>query len=222
MRRKWIKVYVDQCLRGTMTEELEPAERWVWFGLLLLAGDSPIEGKIAISPNIGFEDHQLAELLHVDLKLFKKAKNKCIEFDKIRILPNNILEITNWKKYQSEYRRQKPYRQEKEEESPGLSKEERLENGDRRGEIGEQKVTPGYNEKLQQKVTKEEELPPIPKTASFEKIREFERIRNELKRLENMKNNEQERHYHNLTEEKIQEKIEGYIELYLKELRAYQ
>jgi hypothetical protein len=205
-----------------MTQELEPAERWVWFGLLLLAGDSPVEGKIAISTDIGFEDHQLAELLHVDLKLFKKAKSKCLEFDKIRVLPTNVLEITNWKKYQSEYRRQKPYRQEKEEKSPEPSKEERLENGDRRGEIGEQKVTPGYNEKLQQKVTKEEELPPIPQRASFEKIKEFERIRSELKRLEEIRKDERKMHYYNFTEEKIKEKIEGLIETYLRELRAYQ
>ena len=40
MRRTWIKLFVDQTLRGTCFTELEPDERFVWFGFLLLAGDN--------------------------------------------------------------------------------------------------------------------------------------------------------------------------------------
>ena len=45
-RRKWIKLYSYQTLYGTLFSEMEdPAERFVWFGFLLLAGDSPSRGR---------------------------------------------------------------------------------------------------------------------------------------------------------------------------------
>ena len=111
MRRNWIKLYVDQCLRGSMMTELEPAERFVWFGFLLLAGDSSFEGKICITETVGYTDEQLASMLKVDLQLLKTAKRKMVKFEKIAVREGNILEILNWKKYQSEYERQRPYRE---------------------------------------------------------------------------------------------------------------
>jgi hypothetical protein len=228
MRRTWIKLFCDRTLHGTCFEELEPDERFVWFGYLLLAGDSPVDGKICVTENSGYTDSQIAELLKVPVELHKRTKRKCIKFEKIKVLENNIIEIINWRTYQSEYCRQKKYRDKKKEESSIASlKEEEKENieergGEERREKREEIVTPSDNPKLQPKVTKEEELPPIPKMATFEKIGEFEQIRKEIKRLEEIRGDERLRHYHNLTEEKIEEKIEGFIELYMKELRAYQ
>ena len=113
MRRNWIKIYVDQCLRGTMMDEMQdPAERFVWFGVLLLAGDSAYEGKISLTEDMGYSDEQLGSMLKCDPQLIKRAKKKMVKFDKIKILKNNIIQIVNWKKYQSEYQRQKPYRSE--------------------------------------------------------------------------------------------------------------
>lgn len=113
MRRNWIKLYVDQCLRGTMMDEMkDPAERFLWFAFLLLAGDSPYEGKIALTEDIGYSDEQLGSMLKCDSALIKRAKKVMVKYDKIRILENNIIQIVNWKKYQSEYQRQKPYRSE--------------------------------------------------------------------------------------------------------------
>ena len=113
MRRNWIKIYIDQCLRGTMMDEMkDPAERFVWFGFLLLAGDSAYEGRIALTEDMGYSDEQLGAMLKCDASLIKKAKKKMIKFKKIEILKNNIIQILNWSKYQSEYQRQKPYRSE--------------------------------------------------------------------------------------------------------------
>jgi hypothetical protein len=111
MRRNWIKLYVDQVLRGSMFNELEPDERFVWFGFLCLGGDSPIEGKICVSEKFGYTDEQLADLLKVSTDLIKKAKRKFIKYDKIVLEENNIVTICNWKKYQSEYDRQRVYRE---------------------------------------------------------------------------------------------------------------
>ena len=110
MRRNWIKLYVDQCLRGSMMTELDPAERFVWFGFLLLAGDSSFEGRICITETVGYTDEQLASMLKVDVQLLRTAKRKMVKFEKIAVHEGNVIEILNWKKYQSEYDRQRPYR----------------------------------------------------------------------------------------------------------------
>ena len=112
MRRTWIKLYTDQVLRGTMFTELEdPAERFVWIGFLLLAGDSAFDGRISITENLGYTDDQIAGLLKLDdVSLIRKSKRKMVKFDKIRVGDNNVIEIVNWAKYQSEYGRQKKYR----------------------------------------------------------------------------------------------------------------
>jgi len=115
MRRNWVKIYVDQCLRGTMMEELEPGERWVWIGFLLLAGDSPWEdGTISITKNVGYTDEQLADLLKVPASTIKSAKKSMINHDKIEVYKSGIIRILKWHQYQSEYSRLKRYRTAKE------------------------------------------------------------------------------------------------------------
>lgn len=110
MRRNWIKLYVDQCLRGTMMKELPYNERWLWFGILLLAGDSPFEGKICITENIGYTDEQIAELLETPVDVYKSAKEKMLKHNKIKVDENNVILIVNWTRYQSEYSRLRVYK----------------------------------------------------------------------------------------------------------------
>jgi len=114
MRRTWIKLFVDQILRGTLFSEMEdPAERFVWFGFLLLAGDSPFEGKIAVTDAVGYTNAQLASMLKCKVKTVEDAKAKMLRHSKIEVLPNNVIKIMNWKRYQSEYERKKVYRSRK-------------------------------------------------------------------------------------------------------------
>jgi len=93
-----------------MMEELNEQERWAWIGFLLLCGDSAFEGTIAITETLGYTDGQLASLIDLPLDVLKIAKKKMVVHDKIRVGENNVIEIVNWNKYQSEYSRQKPYR----------------------------------------------------------------------------------------------------------------
>jgi len=112
LRRNWIKLYVDQVLRGTCFEELIPDERFIWFGFLLLAGDNAMEGKICVTEEMGFSKEQLASLLKCDTELIKRSIKKMIRYEKIKINKNNVIQILNWQKYQSEYQRQRDYREE--------------------------------------------------------------------------------------------------------------
>jgi hypothetical protein len=98
-------------MRGSTTKELLPDERWVFIGLLCLAGDSPFDGFIAIAPGLGYSDSQLAKLTVVDDALWKRAKKRLLKSEKIKVLEHNVIKIINWKIYQSEYQRQKPYRE---------------------------------------------------------------------------------------------------------------
>ncbi|MGD9276327.1 MAG: phage replisome organizer N-terminal domain-containing protein [Candidatus Pacearchaeota archaeon] len=110
MRRNWIKLYVDQTLRGSCFDELLPDERFVWFGFLLLAGDNACEGKISITEEMGYTNNQLSVLLKCKKSLIERSIGKMIAVNKIKIGKNNVIKIVNWQKYQSEYQRQKPYR----------------------------------------------------------------------------------------------------------------
>jgi len=109
-----------------MDEMKDPAERFVWFGFLLLAGDSPFDGKIALTENIGYSNIQLAGLLKCDREIIKKAKRKMVKYGKIEMYPNQIIQICNWHKYQSEYKRQVPYRGRLQDEVTDKSDNERL------------------------------------------------------------------------------------------------
>jgi len=94
-----------------MFKELNEAERFVWIGFLLLAGDSPYPGKICITKDMGYTWEQLASLLNTNTDLIGKTIDKLVQYDKIGVHLNGKIEIMNWKKYQSEYQRQKPYRE---------------------------------------------------------------------------------------------------------------
>lgn len=108
MRRTWIKLYVNQTLRESTFKELSPDERFVWFGFLLLAADSPTDGgQIALGDDVGYTDSQLASILKCEVSLIVKAKKKLKTFEKIRVHKNGIIEIVNWKKYQSELKPKK-------------------------------------------------------------------------------------------------------------------
>ena len=133
MKRTWIKIYVDQCLRGTMMEELQPAQRWIWIGFLLLAGDSNMEGMIYKRKDtkgkpIGYSRAMLAELLDVIPIDLASAMKKMVDYGKISVDKNGVIRILNWNKYQSEYARQKGYRKKcNKSYSPELDKDKELE-----------------------------------------------------------------------------------------------
>jgi len=101
LRKRWIKLWTQETLHGTTFTELEPAQRAVWFGELLMAGDSPEPGKICVTKDIGFTPDQRAAVLHVSVELLEETEVLLIQHNKITKNGNNIIEIVNWDVYQT-------------------------------------------------------------------------------------------------------------------------
>jgi hypothetical protein len=111
-RRTWLKLWTESWLRGTLREETA-AVRGIFADVLALAGDSAYGdyGIIKLAKSAGLTDMQIAEILNIEPKEWLHAKKRLEETNRISIDRNNCISIINWKKYQSEYQRQKQYRQ---------------------------------------------------------------------------------------------------------------
>lgn len=125
--RTWIKIFVSKWIEGTLRQET-PEVRGIWIDLLALvgAGQYGDGGELKITNGMGLMDEQISSVLRTDLEAWKRAKKRLIETHRIELGPANIIRIVNWKKYQSEYQRQKPYRHsvtksDKEELLPGVT-----------------------------------------------------------------------------------------------------
>lgn len=110
-RRTWIKIYSEKWLRGSIRQET-PGVRGIWIDILTLAADSAYgdEGVISLAPGCGLNDEQIASMLNVPLEIWAKIKRRLIKTGRITVNGPNEIKVINWKKYQSEYARQKPYR----------------------------------------------------------------------------------------------------------------
>ncbi len=110
--RTWVKVYCDKWLDGSLRDE-SPEIRGVWIDLLVLAGAGRYgdSGEVKLSNSVGLTDNQIADILAISLSLWHQAKNRFLETERIRITEKGVISIINWRKYQPEYRRQKPYRE---------------------------------------------------------------------------------------------------------------
>ena len=109
--RTWIKIYCEKWINGTLRDEA-PDVRGVWIDLLTLAGSSLYgdTGEIRLKNGIGYTDSQIAAILRISKHLWRKAKRRLVDTERIEISPRGAMKIINWGKYQSEYERQKKYR----------------------------------------------------------------------------------------------------------------
>ena len=121
--RKWVKLWCRNWLEGTLKDESIEI-RGVWAGLLALAGDGRYgdSGEIKLSNEVGLTDNQISEILSISLSLWKRAKRRFVDSDRIRISEKGAISIQNWAKYQSEYERQKPQREAKKAEMATVEK----------------------------------------------------------------------------------------------------
>lgn len=111
MSRAWIKLWVEEELTGRWRFKLTPAERSVWTDLRLLAGRSVQDGVI-VGAQVGAQLGYLKGTLNVSRKVLESALHKLRDMGEIEDT-NDGIRIVNWRRWQSEYGRQKPYRQAK-------------------------------------------------------------------------------------------------------------
>jgi len=109
-KRTWIKLYCYERLHGSVAYQLTPAERSVWDELMCLAGLCGLDGLIADNDRRPFPHSYIAHELHIVEDLLENTLAKCKEEGRI-IENEHGIYITNWKTYQSEYERQKKYRE---------------------------------------------------------------------------------------------------------------
>lgn len=108
--RRWIKIWTRQCLQGSIRFDFSPAERGVWYDLLVLAGHCIQDGIISMSNGVAYPHSWIAVNLNIPRKLLETVLAKCQAAGRITEDETGI-RITNWKEYQSEYERQRKYRQ---------------------------------------------------------------------------------------------------------------
>jgi len=108
-RRTWIKLYCYERLHGSVAFQLTPEERSVWDELLCLAGLCGLDGLIADRDRRSLPHSYIAHELHISGKLLERTLTKCFEEGRLTEDEEGI-HITNWRLYQSDYDRQKPYR----------------------------------------------------------------------------------------------------------------
>lgn len=158
--RTWIKVHCDKWLEGTLRQET-PEIRSVWIDLLVLAGSGQYgdTGQVRLTNGVGFSDRQVAEILNIPLRLWRRAKVRFVETDRIEVTTRGAIHIVNWSKYQSEYERQKPYRDRqsprsnRQTEYSGLEPKVSLDNPSKEIEREKEIEKESDNEKLLREVT---------------------------------------------------------------------
>ena len=122
-RRQWIKLWVNEWLDGSTRFRLELGQRAIWVDLLALAGVSRFPGLIAAGKEgrryVGYPPGWLASRLSCDpdyllvtLKLLVRTGNITLQ-NRDKNAQIFSISIRNWEKYQSEYLRQRSYRQAK-------------------------------------------------------------------------------------------------------------
>ena len=116
--RKWVKLYCENWIEGTLRKESAEL-RGIWADILALAGDGHYgdSGIIQLSNGIAYTDNQIARILHIPEELWDNSKKRLVDTKRIEIARSGVISVVNWSKYQSEYGRQKAYRTAKNKES---------------------------------------------------------------------------------------------------------
>jgi len=109
-KRSWVKLWVTGWLHGSIRWQLDPAERGVWADLLCLAGECGQEGKICDNDGRPYPREFIANQLNILQILLDATIAKCKHEGRLED-KDDVIIISNWQTYQSEYDRVKKYRQ---------------------------------------------------------------------------------------------------------------
>lgn len=102
---EWIPLWTDKWLMGSTRFELDPSERSVFLDLMILGAKD--DGFIRANEGMGYPHEYLSRVLNISLELLGSAIEKCVQFKKIKALPNGIYYVTNWESYRLSQRHKK-------------------------------------------------------------------------------------------------------------------
>lgn len=105
----WVKIHVTGWLHGSIRWQLEADERGVWADLIAMAGQCLAGGKICDNDGRPFPRDFIANQLNIPQTLLDRTLAKCMHEGRIEER-DDVIVLTNWTAYQSEYERQKQYR----------------------------------------------------------------------------------------------------------------
>ncbi|MCK4722506.1 MAG: phage replisome organizer N-terminal domain-containing protein [Dehalococcoidia bacterium] len=108
-KRSWIKIWVTGWLHGSIRWQLDPSERGVWADLIVLAGECSQEGAICDNDSRPYPRDFIANQLNIPQELLDRTIAKCRREGRVEDR-DDIIIISNWQAYQSEYDRVKKYR----------------------------------------------------------------------------------------------------------------
>lgn len=108
-KRSWVKFWVTGWLHGSIRWQLAPAERGVWADLICLAGECGQEGKICDNDGRPYPRDFIANQLNIPQVLLDQTIAKCKHEGRLDD-KDDVIIISNWQTYQSEYDRVKKYR----------------------------------------------------------------------------------------------------------------
>ena len=108
--RRWVKLFCYERLHGSVVFQLSESEQSIWDKLLCLAGLCGHDGLIADHDRRPYPPDFIIHELHTTAALYNSTIVKCKSEGRITEDDEGI-KIANWSKYQSEYSRQKPYRE---------------------------------------------------------------------------------------------------------------
>ena len=115
--KTYVKISVTGWLHGSIRYQLEPDERSVWADFLAWAGQCRLDGLIADNDGRPFPMSFVANQLNIPLELLDRTIKKCVLEGRVELKDDTIV-VVNFKQYQDEYSRQKPYREAKKGEDP--------------------------------------------------------------------------------------------------------
>ena len=116
-RHRWYKVFPMEDLFGEIRYRLSPAERGVWYDLRNLAGISAVPGVVCDDLTKAHPHKYLAYLMNVQIALVENTLKKITDMG-LCTEDKTGIHIPHWEERQSEYDRQKPYRETKKEVDP--------------------------------------------------------------------------------------------------------
>ena len=112
MPRQWFKLWSHEWIYGDLRSELTTEERALWTDLLAMAALSPEDGVVCESKRNGYSVPRLAAILNFSPAFVTETIEKLSgnRLKMITILKRNRIKIRNWRRFQSDYCRQKGYR----------------------------------------------------------------------------------------------------------------